>query len=368
MPSDQTINLRSFVAAYLERSGAVVEEAGYEPVEALLDGELSPIFKEHLLLAFDSEVARENPSAILVTYGSAFLDEVAGKAASYGRYTILYGPDPGSKPGGRLEREIQDQVEFVRCRPPKVVHQWLEEHSYRGFYFRAVFRSYERTEGLIAVVVDGHTGLVAPDFAGWWKGVVATEEPQVILPSAKTLHWTGLYQTACRDAKDRPGSAQPPHRPKRQEGSPARWLRSPVTTSNSLQRSPGSWLPPAMRLKSSLAEAVGGCANRPRRREKRYPGALSQEVELYLDHLVEYRLPRLHIRLELQHRNQILNTTLLYNPFAHRLEIPVCPALRPADHPPRPGREKRLLLPEPRRLTKMLPSCRPWPSVPYFMA
>lgn len=128
-----TINLRSFVTSYLERSGAVFEDAGYELVEVLLDHELSPVFKGHLMLAFDSEVARENPSAILVTYGSVFLDELARLAADYGRYTIIYGPAPGSKPGGRLEREIHDRVEFVRCRPPKVVHQWLEEHSFRGF-------------------------------------------------------------------------------------------------------------------------------------------------------------------------------------------------------------------------------------------
>ncbi len=330
MPNDQAINLRSFVASYLERSGAVVEEAGYELVEALLDGELSPIFKDHLLLAFDSEVARENPSAVLVTYGSAFLDEVARRAAEYGRYTILYGPDPGSKPSGafwaRLERKIRDQVEFVRCRPPKVAHQWLEEHCYRGFYFRAVFRSYERTEDLVAVVVDSHTGLVAPDFAGWWNGVAPAGEPQVDLPPAKALDWPELYQTACRDAE-------------RQARERAAVLQAQTATklSRELAKVTGYYTGLAAETERKLAattdetrrerlqkqlEAVQ--ADR-RRRERDTLERYSQEVDLHLDHLVEYRLPRLHIRLEVQHRNQVLNTTLLYNPFAHRLETPVCP-------------------------------------------
>lgn len=326
MLSDQAINLRSFVTTFLGRSGAVFEEAGYELVEALLDGELSPIYKDHLLLAFDSEVARENPSAILVTYGSTFLDEVARLAADYGRYTILYGPDPGSKPGGRLEREIHDRVEFVLCRPPKVVHQWLEEHSFRGFYFRAVFRSYERTEDLVAVVVDSHTGLVAPDFASWWNGAVATGELQVALPRAKALGWPELYQTACQDAERQA-----------RERAAAFQAQTKSKLAGELAKVSGYYAQLTAEIERKLAatddEAKRGRLQKQleavqadrRRREQDTLERYAEEVELYLDHLVEYRLPRLHVRLELQHRDQILNTTLLYNPFAHRLETPVCP-------------------------------------------
>lgn len=326
MLDDRTINLRSFVISYLERSGAVYEEAGYELVEALLDDEQSPIFKDHLLLAFDSEVARENPSAILVTYGSAFLDEAARKAADFGRYTILYGPDPVIKPGWRLEREIQDRVEFVRCRPPKVAHQWLEDHSFRGFYFRAVFRSYERTEDLVAVVVDSHTGLVAPDFTNWWSGVVEAAEPQVALPRAKTLNWPELYLTACRDAERQA-----------RERAAAFQARAAARLSGELAKVAGYYGELAEEAERKLAvtgdEARRGRLQKQleavqadrRRREKDTLERYAQEVDLYLDHLVEYRLPRLHVRLEVQHRDQKLNTTLLYNPFAHRLETPVCP-------------------------------------------
>ncbi len=327
-----TINLRSFVTSYLERSGAVFEDAGYELVEVLLDHELSPVFKGHLMLAFDSEVARENPSAILVTYGSVFLDELARLAADYGRYTIIYGPAPGSKPGGRLEREIHDRVEFVRCRPPKVVHQWLEEHSFRGFYFRAVFRSYERMEDMVAVVVDSHTGLVAPDFAGWWNGVVAAEEPQVALPRAKALDWMGLYRTACQDAERQA-----------REHAAADQAQTAGRRSGELAKVSGYYAQLAAEIEKKMAatddEAKRGRLQKQleavqsdrQRRERDTLERYAEEVELYLDHLVEYRLPRLHVRLELQHRDQTLNATLLYNPFAHRLETPVCPVCgRPA--------------------------------------
>jgi hypothetical protein len=70
----EKVNPRSFVTAYLERAGAVLEEAGYELLEVLLPEGLPFKDQEELLLAFDYEVAQENPKAIFVTYGSLFLD------------------------------------------------------------------------------------------------------------------------------------------------------------------------------------------------------------------------------------------------------------------------------------------------------
>lgn len=70
MPSAKP-GLRPFVTACLERAGAVLEEAGFELVEALLPEELYHLQdQDHLLLAFGYEVARENPEAIFLTYGS----------------------------------------------------------------------------------------------------------------------------------------------------------------------------------------------------------------------------------------------------------------------------------------------------------
>jgi hypothetical protein len=89
MSNDEKMNLRSFVTAYLKRTGAIVEETGYELVETLLPEGIGPDMQDQLLLSFDSEVARENPTALLVTYGSSFLDEMARRATGYGRYTIL---------------------------------------------------------------------------------------------------------------------------------------------------------------------------------------------------------------------------------------------------------------------------------------
>jgi hypothetical protein len=178
----------------------------------------------------------------------------------------------------------------------------------------------------VSVVVDGHTGLVAPDFAGWWNGVVAVEEPQVALPRAKTLDWPALYQTACQDAE-------------RQARERATALQTQMAgrLTGELAKVTGYYAELAAEIGRKLS-AVDDEDKRGRlqkqldavqadrqRRERDTLERYAEDAELYLDHLVEYRLPRLHLRLEVQHRNQTLNTILLYNPFAHRLETPVCP-------------------------------------------
>lgn len=319
--------LRPFVTACLERAGAVLEEAGFELVEALLPEELHHLQgQDHLLLAFDYEVARENPEAIFLTYGSPLLDRLARLAASYGRYTVLYGPEAGFKQPAWLEREINEKIEFVRCRPPRVVRQWLEAHVFRGFSFRAVLRSLEKTEELLEIVVDGSTGLVVSDFAGWWANVVAAGEPAWQLPEAPVLPLADLYRAACREAerqaRERAFALQ-----EQAKGRLAREMARVSGYYNRMIREIEDKLAATgdEAKKERLVEQLAAVEADRQRREKDTLDRYAVEAELYLDHLVDYRLPLLHVGLEVQHKKQVLPATVLYNPFAHRLETPVCP-------------------------------------------
>lgn len=327
-PAGQTgAGLRSFVTACLERAGAVLEEAGYELVEALLPEELSNLQdREHLLLAFDYETARENPEAIFLTYGSPLLDRLAGLAVGYGRYTVLYGPEAGLKPAAWLEREISEVIEFVRCRMPRVVEQRLAEHVFRGFYFRAGFRAHEKTEELLEVVVNGSTGLAVPDFAGWWANVVAAEEPGWKLPAAPNLPLAELYQAACREAErqaiERALTLQEEARGRRERemtrvsGYYARLIRE---IENKLAATEDET------RKERLTKQLAAVEADRQRREKDVLDRYAVEAELCLDHLIDYHLPLLNVGLEVQHKKQVLSTTVFFNPFARRVETPVCP-------------------------------------------
>ncbi len=327
MLSVEKVNPRSFITAYLERTGAVLGEAGYELLEALLPEGL-PSFKdqEELLLAFDYEVAQENPEAIFVTYGSLFLDRLAELATGYGRYTVLYGPEGSVKQTEWLEQEILKEIEFRHCRLPKVIHKWLEGHTLRGFYFRAVFSSYEKTEELLEIVVDGYTGLVVPDFTVWWGKVMAVEEPFWQLPRAKSISPGKLYQAACREAEKQA-----------KERALVFQYQSKERLKKELDKVSGYYIQMSREIKNKLkateekdkrdrlAKKLAAVEEERQRREKDALERYAIEVALHLDHIVDYRLPRLHVKLEIQHKKQLLNTTVLYNLLAHRLEAPVCP-------------------------------------------
>ena len=327
MTSSELLPLRSFVTACLERSGAILEETGYELVEALLPEELSNrLTRDYLQLAFDSEVARENPQAIFVTYGSPFLEELARLGAGYGRYTVLYCPDPGTGEKRHLEHEIQQQLHFLRCRPPQIVHQWTEEHVFRGFYFRTVLRSYEKREELLSVVVDGYSGHIVSDFDVWWGKVVAAGEPSYQLPAARLLSPEKLYQNACREAERqaRELAASLQHRAAwRMERELARVADYYAQLSQETTKKMAAAGDETK--KERLAKQLAAIEADRQRREKDTLERYAVEVDIHLDHLVDYHVPRLHVKLELQHKDRYLNTTVLYNLPAHRLEPPVCP-------------------------------------------
>lgn len=340
----EKLDLRSFITSFLERSGAVLEEVGYGLVETLLSDEQSPHFSEQMLLAFDYEVARENPAAIFVTYGSPMLDTTARLAADYGRYTVLHCPDLGFNQSRRFDREISEKLEFLHCRPPKVVYQWLADHLFWCFYFRAVFHSYEKTEDLLPVVLDGYTGLPAPDFDRWWSKIVPSEKPQYKLACAESLSLKGLYGAACREAriqaeeKSKALQLQAAYQMSREMTKVASYYSQTV---NDIEKKIKATEDDAK--KERLQKQMAATRADWQRREKDTLERYAVDAELHLDHLIACHLPRVHIKLELQNKDRLLNALVLYNPLAGQLELPVCqlchkPAARLA-----PDREGRLI-------------------------
>jgi len=317
------INLKSFVTSFLERSGGLVEEVGYALVQAVLPEHLG--LGDSLLLAFDYEVAQENPGAVFVAYGSRFLDNVARLAARYGRFTSEYHPGLTFKANRNYDREIAEGVEFLRCRAPRVVAQRPVLHAFFSFYFLAVFHTFERTEELVSVTVDGSTGLPAPDFERWWAGVVPVAEPEYDL-AVEVLPLDQIYRTACAAAEETA----------RERGAA---LQRQAT--GQLSRELGKVRAYYARTVQETEKKMEGCADPARsarlakqleavradwqRREKDCLERYAVSVELKPDHLVARYLPRLLLRAEAQSRDRVYNTTLIYNQLASRIETPVCP-------------------------------------------
>ncbi|HEY5560631.1 MAG TPA: hypothetical protein VIK72_02560 [Clostridiaceae bacterium] len=89
------MNLQNFVTLVIEALGGIVEPIEYALCEALIPEEYKYLFqgKSELLLAFDFEVAEENPEAEFVTFGSYVLDQllqiIKEKTITTVRYVIV---------------------------------------------------------------------------------------------------------------------------------------------------------------------------------------------------------------------------------------------------------------------------------------
>lgn len=318
-------SLEEFFAAYLKRAGALVEPAGYALREVLLPDELAPHFTgSHLMLAFNYEVAAETPHSVYVTYGSLLLDKAVRLAQAYGRFTDLYWPGDAPSPQKQIERQVSESIEFIHCRTPKQVVQWAVEHTFYAFVFRCTFRSFEKTEGTVTVVVDGYTGCVRPGFEDMWKNVVSVESPAYKVPPVETRPLAELYRTACREAENIT---------RRQAADIRRSFRPAL--GRELARIAGYYQETIRETEKRLAIAEEGKKERLnkqlkaaranwQRREKDAAQRYQVEAELRLDHLIACHLPCLHAKMEVQHKDRFLYQVVVYNPLYGRVDAPAC--------------------------------------------
>ena len=321
------INVQDFTAAYLRRAGALAEPAGYALLDVLLPDELSAQFEQdQLLLAFDYEVAEENPGSVFVTHGSPLLDKVVGLTTKgYGRVTALF--RSGSAPAlPRNFTQKLEKVELLRCRTPKVSLAWAEEVAFFGYYFRAVYRSHEKSEDMLEVILNGSTGQEQPEFAQWWQRVVPAETPEYDLPRAPDWPADKLYAAACRAAEK-----------KALAGAETVLAGAAGLKQRELAKLAGYYAD----LESALQKKLHGVSDKDKQarlekqlaatradRERREKDVLERhgvEVDIHLDHVVIYKLPCLRVKLEVQHKDTMLNFTVLYNPLSAEVEAPLCP-------------------------------------------
>jgi len=345
MSNQNRLILQDFMESLLKRSGALVEPTGYGMLETVLPDELAEQFKDdHLLLAFDYEVAEENPGSKFVTYGSSFLDTATDLALGYGHYTSLFRPQIGVTPPRNLEQQIMDGLEFLRCRQPRVIHQWMVDQVFFEFNFRCIFRSYEKTEALAPVVIDSYNGLAKPSFLELWKYVAPVTEPDYRLPKADMLSLSQLHQQACRQVEMLVRKlAEPVCRSaaalKEKEVSKISSYYEQSAREIEIKISATDDVLKRERLEKQLAATLRDRQLREEDAAARY----AVEVEVRLDHLVAYHLPCVHIKLEVQHKNELYNQIVVYNPYSNEIEAPACPVCGEPARRLTPGGAGRLI-------------------------
>ena len=327
MRFEETPSLEKFVLDYLQRVGALTDQESYATLGVLLPDDLIGYFgEEQLLLAFDYEVAEETEGSLLITHGSPFLDKtVESVLQSYGHFTVRYWSGHIPELPRNFEQKILAKLEFRRCRPPKVNMHVVEECIFYEFNFRCTFRSHEKSEEVVTVVVNGSNGQVQTDFFQSWQKHVPAEKREYSLPQARQLPLDGLYQTACRNAEQVTQMwvdkimAQGAWQKKKELAKIASYYGELAAEIQKKLTGLGD-----LKKKARLEQQMSATLADRERREKDATERYGVEVDIHLDHVVAYYIPCLWVKLELAHKDQVRAFTVFYNPLSNEIETPVC--------------------------------------------
>ncbi len=155
------MNLQRFVTEVLETIGGVVIPLEYGLCEVLLPDPYREIFHDRTeyLLAFDFEVAQENPGAEFVTFGSYILDRAIDIVMEHTVSTIRYGISGAltvSNPEQKIRQYLNMNTENIKIiSTRKVMGVWA------AFCFRIGYVSDERVEEIREIWIDLLTGKCA---------------------------------------------------------------------------------------------------------------------------------------------------------------------------------------------------------------
>ncbi len=326
MKNENLFTVSQFVVSFLERCGSLVENKGYALWEALLPDELESVFGQDLLvLAFDYEIAEENPGSIFVTAGSTFLDTIVRLAGDYGRYTVHYLPDGNATLTKNIENRVSQAVNFKHCKPPIVILHWLTENVYYGFNFKVIYSTYEKTEQIITIVINGWSGLPVPDFDLRMENIITLDQPTYQITEAPLQSVSELYKSACKEIENVAAKSSASVKNlankllKKELDRINQYYQALIDEKTiKIEASTDS-------LKSEkLTKQLDAIKNEYDRRKEDTSSRYQVEIEIYLDHLTAYHIPCELIKLEMKHKKTVIRQTLIYNRLIGQIESPAC--------------------------------------------
>ncbi len=326
-------SIQEFVRRTLTNRGAIVEQAGYALLEVLVPQEVAEEYfqgKNFLRLAFDFEVAEETADCEFVTYGSYLLDAVTRLALAKGRLLECFVPVERLMAPPQVDKLALEKTDFIKFRPPRLAKQYPMEHVYYQYNFRSVYRYYERQERLHPVLVDMSSGRQDSEvqtLLPQLDKIVPLETRQQHLPQALVISQREAYSRACTVAADLAGveiERLEREQAARREKELSKVTRYYENTCRELQQRITRTKDAVRREK--LAKQIAATETDQKRRENDIREKFSVEVEINLDSIIIYYLPKIRLLLELQQRDETIPLEVVFNPLSRELETPLCPS------------------------------------------
>lgn len=348
MPRDQEshqINIQQYITDFFHHIGAMVEVPTYALLEVLIPEEYLDYFEgeEVLRLAFDPEVAEEEQAPFIIP-GSPLLDTIntiiLQEEKVLWRHVLV---DSTSLPG-HIQKRINKEFTFFKCRPPILLDQRLEEHHYMVFLFQISLISDERIEHLERIPVDLHKNLPEIEIIEPLESAFYQTKKNQILPMPPMV---GLYK-ALETGLEKVQEIGEEHkrefqkRLKRFKEEEMEKLHSFYTqTEREMQekleklegiedledredREDREDKERDQKKKENLLQKIEANALDRERRIQDIEEKFSCRIEMSLKGLIIYSIPKIRIYLDLQQRQETYQLEVLYNPLTYQVEEPLC--------------------------------------------
>ncbi|MDC3418572.1 hypothetical protein [Aquibacillus salsiterrae] len=189
------MQLQSFVTKIIEGIGGVVDPVEYALCQVLIPEEYKGFFqnKTELELAFDFEVAQENPQSEFVTFGSFILEQVLYLANQQAVSTVRF----AEVERHTLAHPVKKMTDSLDINGKIAI---LDERHVMGawavFQFHTAFISDEKEEDVIQVWVNLITGDISETMKDAQMNIMYQTEPLYNYPMPVDLHFDKAYELA----------------------------------------------------------------------------------------------------------------------------------------------------------------------------
>ncbi len=182
--------LEQFLIEYVDAVGGLADEIEPQVYDVLLPDVDTP-----QLLAFDPDALPEHPSAQLLTFGSALLDDLLARAQARGQIGLAFLDDVHLAPHALAQRVTRDltlpepvSLRIETIRPLYVTHSL--------YWFEVTYSSDEKEQELYSIAVDRYYGRQVRSYDAWLDDERLSDARRWAFADAPSLPLDRTYRTA----------------------------------------------------------------------------------------------------------------------------------------------------------------------------
>ena len=314
------MQLQQFVTEIVEELGGVVEPIEYALCQVLVPENYAAFFqnKTEFELAFDFEVAQENPDSEFVTFGSYILEQlltiVHRKATSTLRFAEIERLELGNS-----EKKITKFLENEQGKPT-IIESRPELGVWAVFQFEITYVSDEKVGATEQVWINLLTNEICPTMKQEQNRIIYKQEPLYTYPIAAPVELSVAFKKATEYVNQMAEKSKASHSNdiflEKDVNRISDYYKDLLAENEKKSTRKGLSLTKQKEL-AEKSVAIG--IERDKQLQEIYNKYTSQ-IEINLDNGILYFIPLLKYTVDLQFRGKTNRKIIFYNPITKRLE------------------------------------------------